>query len=188
MSNIVNPSTYLKSVLHNGVGRYVCQLQRITFKFSKSHGGSNGLREFIELDLMDFAKANPGVVIYLKPRRIGPPSITAEYLNGHTHYHSFPKKKREDIVKWVEFARTQSGYPTSRFVSNQHTDTPSIQGVWTPFTNKSTRLNITEFPSEELSKAETFWPSATEQLIEIAKSVEPQKDHDEKKESAKSIA
>lgn len=169
MSNIVNPSTFLKSVLHNGIGRYLCQLQRITFRFSKSHGGSRGLREYIEKDLMDFARVNPGVVIYLKPRRIGPPSITAEYLNGHTQYRSFPTQPRDEILKWVEFIRTQSGYPISRFIKNIHTDTPSIQGVWNPFTHKPSQLNVTEFPNEELSKAETFFPSATEQLLKIAK-------------------
>lgn len=169
MSNIVNPSTFIKSVLHNGAGRYVCQLQRITFKFSKTHGGSNGLREYIEKELMDFVKGNPGVVVYLKPRRIGPPSATAEYLNGETHYHSFPRYKCEDIVKWIEYMRTQSGYPISRFIQNIHTDTPSIQGVWTPFTNKPSSHNVTEFPNEKLSKADTFFPSATEQLLNISK-------------------
>ena len=169
MSNIVNPSTHLKSVLHNGMGRYICQLQRVTFKISKFHGGSRGLREFIEKDLMDFARKNPGVVIYLKPRRIGPPSITAEYLNGHTQYRSFPAQPRDQIFKWVEFIKTQSGYPISRFIKNIHTDTPSIQGVWNPFTHKPSWLNITEFPNEKLSKAKTFYPSATEQLLEIAK-------------------
>ncbi|XP_015905021.2 large ribosomal subunit protein mL43 [Parasteatoda tepidariorum] len=161
-------STYLKSVLQNGIGRYICQLQRVTFRFSKSHGGSRGLREFLEKDLMDLVRNNPGVVVYLKPRRIGPPSITAEYLNGHSHYHSFPRKPREEIVKWVEYMFTQSGFPTSRFINNHHTDTPSIQGVWTPFTHKPTWLNMTQFPNEDLSKAKTFFPNATEQLLDIA--------------------
>lgn len=183
MSNIVNPSTYLKSVLNNGIGRYICQLQRITFRFSKSHGNGKGLREFIEKDLMDFAKENPGVVIYLKPRRIGPPSISAEYLNGHKQYRAFPKQPRDEIVKWVEFARTQSGYPISRFIKNIHTDTPSIQGVWTPFTHKPSWHNITSFPNEELSKAETFFPSATEQLLEIAKNCSDPQDKDENENS-----
>lgn len=170
MSNIVNSSrsSFLKSVLHNGIGRYVCQLQRITFRFSKSHGNCKGIREYIERDLMDFAKANPGVVIYLKPRRIGPPSITADYLNGGSQYRAFPKESREEVLKWVDFALTQSGYPIARFIKNIHTDTPSIQGVWNPFTYKPSWLNITNFPNEELSKAKTFFPSATEQLLEIA--------------------
>ena len=44
MSNSHIPSNFIKSVLQNGVGRYVCQLQRITLKFCKSSGNSKGLR------------------------------------------------------------------------------------------------------------------------------------------------
>lgn len=65
--------------LANGVGRYIKQLQRVTIKFCKSHGCSRGVREFIEHDLLEFAKANPGVVIYAKPRRHKGPVLSAEY-------------------------------------------------------------------------------------------------------------
>lgn len=37
------------------------------------------MREFIESDLVDFAKANPGVVVYVKPRRHKTPVVVAEY-------------------------------------------------------------------------------------------------------------
>ncbi len=73
------PSEYINSNLHNGVGRYVCQLQRVTFKFCKEHASSRGIREFIEHDLVDFARNNPGVVVYLQPKRHRIPKISAEY-------------------------------------------------------------------------------------------------------------
>lgn len=38
------PSRFLQSVLHNGVGRYVCQLKRISIAFSKKGQGSLGVR------------------------------------------------------------------------------------------------------------------------------------------------
>jgi len=44
MSHKSIPSDFVKSVLHNGVGRYVCQLQRLTIKFCKSHASSRGVR------------------------------------------------------------------------------------------------------------------------------------------------
>ena len=50
-----------------------------------------------------------------------------------------------------------------------HTYNPSIQGVWTPFTNKDTRLNVTQFPNKELSECPDSEPSATEKLMELAK-------------------
>lgn len=43
-SNLFMKSMYPKAPLRNGVGRYVCQLQRITLKFCKTHGGSKGIR------------------------------------------------------------------------------------------------------------------------------------------------
>lgn len=76
-------SGFIKAPLQNGVGRYIGQLQRITLKFCKSNGGSRGLRDFIENDLVEFAKSNPGVVVYVKPRRHRGPVIVAEYCKLH---------------------------------------------------------------------------------------------------------
>lgn len=36
-------------------------------------------RDFIEKDLVEFAKQNPGVVVYLQPRRHRKPKLSAEY-------------------------------------------------------------------------------------------------------------
>lgn len=40
---------------------------------------SEFLRDFIEDGLVDYAKENPGVVVYVKPRRHRTPVIVAEY-------------------------------------------------------------------------------------------------------------
>lgn len=73
------PSEFINTNLENGLGRYVCQLQRVTFKFCKENPGSRGIREFVENDLVDFAKKNPGIVVYLQPKRHRRPKIFAEY-------------------------------------------------------------------------------------------------------------
>lgn len=169
MANAVSPKAFIQTVLHNGVGRYVCQLQRITLKFTEHHGGSRGMREYIEKDLTDFVRANPGVVVYLKPRRTGAPSITAEFLNGETDFKSVPCKSRDEIIKWVEYMRNRSGFPIARFIKHCHTDCPSIQGPWTPYTNKPSYLNVATFPNEQRVEIKSFFPSATEQLLELAK-------------------
>jgi len=44
MSGNVIPSGFLKNVMQNGVGRHVCQLQRITLGLCKSHPGSAAAR------------------------------------------------------------------------------------------------------------------------------------------------
>lgn len=35
--------------------------------------------DFLETDLIDFAKVNPGIVVYVKPRRHRGPVMVAEY-------------------------------------------------------------------------------------------------------------
>lgn len=78
-SHLFLKSGFPRAPLANGIGRYVCQLQRITLKFCKSHGSSRGVREFIENDLVTFATAHPGIVVYVKPRRHRSPILKAEY-------------------------------------------------------------------------------------------------------------
>lgn len=78
-NNVFLKSGFIRAPLQNGLGRYIGQLQRITVKFCKTHGSSKGMREFIENDLVNFAKENPGVVVYVKPRRHRAPVVVGEY-------------------------------------------------------------------------------------------------------------
>ena len=50
MSHRSLPSTFVKTVLHNGVGRYVCQMSRVTLKFCKSQADSRGMRSLLTLN------------------------------------------------------------------------------------------------------------------------------------------
>ncbi|GCB70658.1 hypothetical protein scyTo_0005738 [Scyliorhinus torazame] len=72
-------SRFLQSVLHNGVGRYICQLKRLSLVFSKNAPSSRGVREFIEEGVVDFAKQNPGIVVYVTAKRCNVPKLVAEY-------------------------------------------------------------------------------------------------------------
>ncbi|XKL59893.1 hypothetical protein PGB90_000909 [Kerria lacca] len=166
MSNkcLLIPSGFPRLPLKNGIGRVVCQLKRITIKFCKSSGSSQGVRNFIELDLLDFTNNNPEVVIYLKPRRHHSPVVISEYLNGERHYMNFHNFTRDNTNKWLNFLRTRVGIKTIRFRKLQHTELPSIQGVWSPFTNKSPELNITSFPNEKFLQPKHLPESATERL------------------------
>ena len=69
----------LNAPLKNGLGRFIPQLMRITVKFCKESPTSQGVRKFIEKDIVNFAKENPGTAVYLKPRRHRAPVIVAEY-------------------------------------------------------------------------------------------------------------
>ncbi|XP_077992490.1 large ribosomal subunit protein mL43-like [Glandiceps talaboti] len=149
MTSSSTPSAFLKSVLKNGVGRYVSQLQRITFQFCKMNGQSRGVRDFIENDLIDFSRKNPGTVVYVTPdKKYGEPNIVGEYLNGNIRKIEVKKMTQEQIRDNVSLLRTQSGVDVVRMRKPMHTDNPTIQGLWTPFTNKHTHLNVQTFPTK----------------------------------------
>jgi hypothetical protein len=63
--------------------------------------------------------------------------------------------------------RTRSGCLIVRLLQPQHTDNPSIQGVWNPFLNKEPSITVTEFPSSELKKPLDSEPTASEKIAEI---------------------
>ncbi|KAK7498646.1 hypothetical protein BaRGS_00010023 [Batillaria attramentaria] len=169
MSNRAIPFNFVKNVMQNGVGRYMCQLQRVTLTFCKSSGASRGMRDFIEQHMLDFTKSNPGVVVYVKPRRHRAPALVAEYLNGRREVFSTNKMEADEICKWMEHLRTRSGEEIVRLAKPWHTETPSIQGIWHPFLNKDPSLAPTSFPAPDLYRAKKESKSATEILVEDTK-------------------
>ncbi|CAI9732831.1 Hypothetical predicted protein [Octopus vulgaris] len=175
MSSTSTPSTFLKNILQNGIGRHICQLQRITLCFCKSHTGSNGMREYIEHHLLDFTRENPGIVVYLKPRRHRTARLQAEYLNGYFESFNTHNKDKDEISKWMELMRTRSGVQIKRIRKPWHTENPSIQGVWHSFANKSPSLNVTEFPDKELGKCFKSKMSATDYLLSLKEEISKEK-------------
>nr|CAG4645880.1 EOG090X0FS9 [Lynceus sp. MCZ IZ 141354] len=166
-SHLFLPSGFLRAPLKNGLGRYVCQLQRVTIKFCKHHGSSLGVRSFIENDLLKFAEENPGVVVYVKPRRHRAPALVAEYLNGGRDYLSCSQMERDEVLKWIEYMKNKSGNPIIRYYKYHHTDYPSIQGPWTPFTHRTPESNLEAYPNVEASELLHQPQSASDKLIEI---------------------
>ncbi|XP_020033279.1 large ribosomal subunit protein mL43 [Castor canadensis] len=134
------PSRFLTSVLHNGLGRYVQQLQRLSFSLSRDASSSRGAREFVEREVSNFARQNPGVVIYVNSRPCAVPRVVAEYLNGTVREENINSKSVEEITTLVQKLANQSGLEVIRIRKPFHTDNPSIQGQWHPFTNKPTTL------------------------------------------------
>lgn len=162
---------FLKNAYYQGHGRYVNQIVRLTLKFCKSSGASREVRKFIETRLVDLARDHPGCVIYVKPRIFKTPVMKAEYLNGAEHYLNFHRMSATQVEAWVHWFLTRSGHELYKLHRPETTYRPSIQGIWTPFTFRDPATNTTQFPAEELSRHIRKFPSATEQLVEIAKSM-----------------
>ncbi|XP_031616012.1 39S ribosomal protein L43, mitochondrial [Oreochromis aureus] len=136
MTSRGTPSRFLRSVLQNGVGRYVCQLKRISIIFSKKAQSSLGARDFIEEGVVDYANKNPGTVVYVSPQPCRVPKIVAEYLNGNVREETITSKTSQQISELLTKLTNQSGLEIIRIRKPIHTDSPSIQGLWHPFTNR----------------------------------------------------
>ncbi|XP_019965296.1 large ribosomal subunit protein mL43 [Paralichthys olivaceus] len=136
MSSRGTPSRFLASVLRNGVGRYVSQLKRISIVFSRNAQSSLGVRDFIEEGVVDYAKRNPGTVVYVSPQSCRIPKIVAEYLNGNVREEIVTSKSSPQISELLTKLTNQSGLEIIRIRKPFHTDNPSIQGQWHPFTNR----------------------------------------------------
>merc|ERR1712192_374515 len=95
--------------LRNGVGRFIPQLARVTLKFCKGHGDSNGVRQFIQQDVVQWAKKNPSTVVYLKPRRHRSPVLVAEFLNGERHWQSLHNYSCDEVGAWLDYYKTHMG-------------------------------------------------------------------------------
>ena len=89
-------------------------------------------------------------------------------VNGNEETLYADKFEHEELVRWVEHLRTRSGKPITKMGKPWHTDNPSIQGTWTPFTNRPTAWNVTQFPSEEYSSIPEKEVSATDKLLAMA--------------------
>lgn len=158
---------HIENAPYQGFGRYVCQLQRVTLKFCKWGIGSKGTRDYIETELVDYCRTNPGVVVYLKPRRHKAPVMVCEYLNGSYHWMALHGMSSEHIKLWVDFHTKRSGEPIRKFVKDVRTAWPSIQGAWNPFLNTPSEINVTPLPNEERGKHIPLKISATEQLLRM---------------------
>ena len=83
---------------------------------------------------------------------------------------SMAKYTASEVCQWVEHLRCRSGEDIVRLRKTWHTDTPSVQGIWTPFTNLDPNLAVTPLPDEKLSRRAAP-ESATDYVLKVAQNV-----------------
>ncbi|KAM7440505.1 39S ribosomal protein L43 [Porites harrisoni] len=121
-------------------GRFVRPLQRLVLNYCQRGGSSRGIREYIDKNVVEFAKNNPEVTIYVRERNGKHPRIVANFINGNSKIVEVKNKTPEEIKEWVERLRNESGVKLQKIRQFWHTENPSIQGTWTPFLNKPPSL------------------------------------------------
>src|SRR5579883_1396812 len=90
-------------------------------------------------------------------------------VNGSEQTLNLNEHSREQLLKWLEFMRTRKGDTLVRLFKKNKTHNPSIQGIWTPFTNKSQETAVEKLPSQKLSTPLDAQKTATEKILELAK-------------------
>ena len=118
--------------------RGVTQLQKITLKYCEYGGSSRALREYLANgQLVAWAKHHADTAIEVKVRNGHHPVIQADYLTGHVQHQVSVKnyERWQDVQDVCQMLANRSGRKITKITQPVLTDTPSVQGVWTPFLN-----------------------------------------------------
>lgn len=119
--------------------RGVFQLTTLRLYYCEHGGSSNTVREYIRKGrLVAWATGALNVQIRVAVRNGHHPYIQANYQESDTIQHQVSVKNVEsfqEIDTLLNLLRNRSGRKIKKLVNPVVTDTPSVQGVWTPFLN-----------------------------------------------------
>jgi large subunit ribosomal protein L43 len=130
--------------------RGVFQCQKLTMFYCEHGGSSQTVRDFLASGkLIRWAKERPHLTIQVRVRNGKHPFVKADYLTSKPHAHQVCLKSNQalspDIRKVLDQLNNRSGRKITKFTKPVQTQTPSVQGVWTPALN----LHLTpEFPMQ----------------------------------------
>ena len=96
---------------------------------------------------------------------IGVPFFT---VNGRCVQLYTANQTASELCQWVEHLRCRSGNEIHRLRKTWHTDAPSVQGIWTPFTNLSPQIAVKSLPDDCVSVCAAP-ESATDYLTKLVK-------------------
>ncbi|GKY97045.1 hypothetical protein MPSEU_000663100 [Mayamaea pseudoterrestris] len=117
--------------------RGIFQLQKLSVYYCEHGGSSTMLRKFIASGrLSKWASDHPHVEVSLSPRNGKHPFVQGNYKTCSTIQHQVTVKNYEtqkDIQDVLDMLHSRSGRKITKITTPVLTDTPSIQGVWTPF-------------------------------------------------------
>ena len=120
--------------------RGIYQLTTLRLHYCEVGGSSRALREYIgNGQLIAWAERHPYVKLEVKRHNGHHPTIHADYVtNSKQAVHQVSVKNYETwehVEEVVQMLANRSGRKITKITKPVLTDTPSVQGVWTPFLN-----------------------------------------------------
>mmetsp|Transcript_18174 Transcript_18174/g.25858 ORF Transcript_18174/g.25858 Transcript_18174/m.25858 type:complete len:132 (-) Transcript_18174:139-534(-) len=126
--------------------RGVKQLQELSVRYCEHGGSSSMIREFISSGrIVHFARENPTVTIIVKPRNGHHPFIKGHYLTGNDKQICIKNEPIKRIYEVIDMLNNSSGRKIKKIGSPIKTNTPSVQGIWTPMLDIAERKFNVQF-------------------------------------------
>jgi large subunit ribosomal protein L43 len=113
--------------------RGIFQLQTLKFFYCEHGGSSRTVRDFISSGrIVRWAMANPQVDVEVKVRNGQHPYVLGEYLTGNPKQVGVKNEDMKRIYEVIDMLKNSSGRKIKRLQKPVVTQTPTIQGIWTP--------------------------------------------------------
>mmetsp|Transcript_18681 Transcript_18681/g.37887 ORF Transcript_18681/g.37887 Transcript_18681/m.37887 type:complete len:136 (-) Transcript_18681:302-709(-) len=111
------------------------QLKVLRFTYCERSGSSASMREYISSGkIVEYARSHPDVTVVTRLRNgYGRhPFVLAEYRTGCSKQIGVKNESVRRIEKVVEMLTNTSGRKIKKLGGPVRTQTPSVQGIWTP--------------------------------------------------------
>ena len=124
--------------------RGIFQLQTLKIFYCEYGGSSRAIRDFVSSGrIINWAVENPQIQVELKVRNGKHPFVEGEYASGQPKQIGIKNEDTKRIYQVIEMLKNSSGRKMTRLNRPVITQTPSVQGVWTPMLNlKDVKFDI----------------------------------------------
>lgn len=116
--------------------RGVFQLQKLILTYSEVGGSSKAVRNYIGSGkLAAWAAAHPHVEVHVQVKNGRHPNLEGKYKT-HAASHQICVRNLDsarEVQQVCDMLHNRSGRKITKITTPVLTDTPTIQGVWTPF-------------------------------------------------------
>mmetsp|Transcript_23329 Transcript_23329/g.28675 ORF Transcript_23329/g.28675 Transcript_23329/m.28675 type:complete len:133 (-) Transcript_23329:292-690(-) len=128
--------------------RGIQQLKHLQLVYCEHGGSSSHLRQYLNSSkILSFCNEYPSLEVSTKLRNGKHPYIKADYVTGSSKQVCVKNESIERIVKVMHMLKDSSGRKIAKIGTPIKTQTPSVQGVWTPsldISNKGFEIQIME--------------------------------------------